>query len=271
MRCAAVTLSMVGLVFMLGCGGSSTSDSSSGGAGGSAGAGASGGTAGAGGVGGTGASGGSGGSSGSGGSAGSANECSAELRQQASLSGPPIGFDGSSTGPGSAVVAAAHADGLELTLGPGGGILKFRWVGPDLSSRFAVGEMVQIGNQQGWDFVAGDAHTAAAWREYGFVAPVEIPDVPYYGPKLSLAPQCTFLEGGGGCGQPPGTVTVLAVEATTGAAPVLIRHGDSGELVGWSITNVNNVQYPGYSSEDCVVEAGFAGTITALGPALDDA
>jgi hypothetical protein len=60
---------------------------------------------------------------------------------------------------------------------------------------------------------------------------------------------------------------VYSVEATTGAGALVILVGETKSLVGWEITNVGNGQYPGYGDgSGCIVEAAFAGAITALGP-----
>lgn len=242
------------------CGGQSTSDGS-GGSSGSGGA-----TGGSGG-----ALGGSGGTSVGGAGGAGGVECSAELQAKATLGGYAVGFEALPGVPGPVMVASALADELVLSPGPGGGTFSFKWFGPDLSKKFANGEMVSVGSQDGWDYVAGDAHTAVARRDLGFVAPQQIPAMPYYGPHLGYAAQCSYHEGAGACGQPPASVSVFALEATTGAGALTIAFQDTETFMGWEITNVNNVQFPGYSSDDCVLEAGFSGVITAVGPALDKA
>ncbi len=268
MRFALCWVSVFALVsFLSACGGKSSSDGSSGSGGTSLGG--SGGTS-LGGSGGT-SLGGSGGTSlgGSGGVGG--DECTAELQKQATLDGPPVGFDALPGTPGPFVVAAVLPNEIQLSVSGDTSTFSFSWVGPDLTGKFTKGETVSIGNQEGWDFVSGSTHTAAARRDFGFVAPSQIPDIPLYGPHLDYAPQCSFLEGGGACGQPPAPVTILALEATTGAGALTIALGDTQSLVDWDITNVNNVQFPGYGGEDCVLEAAFTGIITAVGPALDTA
>lgn len=251
------------------CGGKSSSEGQTGGTAG-AGATSSGGVGGSGAVGGTGAVGG-GGVSGSAGAAGSggADTCSADQKSKATLGGPQVGFDALPGTPGGAVVTNVTAKGIELSLGADGSPLLFKWVGPDLTSKFKKGESVGFGEQDQWSYVSGDAWTAVAFRDFGFVAPQEIPPMPNYGPHLSYGVECTFMEGGGACGQPPAAVTLLSVDATTGAGVVSIGQGKTGELVSWQIYNANSAQFPGYSSNDCVLEAGFASVITAVGPSLD--
>jgi hypothetical protein len=242
------------------CGGTSITDGNTGGDG--SGGATTGGSGGA-------TTGGSGGAS-TGGSGGVGGlECSPEIQQKASLGGPPVGFDALPGAPGPVLVVSALPDSLELNAGPDGGTFSFHWVGSDLGQKFSKGEMVSIGNSDGWDYVMGNAYTAVARHDYGFVAPDQIPDMPGYGPHLGYAPQCSFKEQSGACNQPPAAVTVLALEATTGAGVVDIAFGATETFMGWEIDNANNVQFPGYSGNDCVLEAGFAGIITALGPALD--
>lgn len=262
---------IVGLAGVLSaCGGQSTSDGSAG-SGGAA-TGGSGGTAvgGSGGtsVGGTAGTsvGGSGGTS-VGGSGGV--ECDATIQQKASLGGPPVGFEALPGAPGPVLVTEVLPNELKLNPGPGGGTFSFKWAGPDLTKKFAQGQMVSVGSQDGWDYVSGDANTAVARRDDGFVAPTEIPDMPNYGPHMGYANQCSFVEATGGCGQPPAAVTVLALEATTGAGVVTIPASATETFMSWEITNVNNIQFPGYGSENCDVEAAFVGIITAVSPSMD--
>jgi hypothetical protein len=248
------------------CGGQSVNDGN-----------ASGGTSATGGSGGTTATGGSGGTTATGGastggaSTGGASgvECNGDIQQKATLGGPNVGFDALPGTPGPVLVANVLPNSLELNPGPDGGTFEFSWAGPDLTKKFKPGEMVSVGSADGWDFVMGDAYTAVARRDYGFVAPSQIPDMPGYGPHLEYVPQCSFLEAAGGCGQPPASVTVLALGATTGAGIVMIPFSATETFMGWEITNVNNVQFPGYGSSNCDVEAGFAGIITAVGLSLD--
>ncbi len=221
------------------CGGKSLNDGA-GGSGAQAGSGGVGATAGSGGAGATAGSGGVGATAGSGGSAG--NECSADLKAKATLGGPDVGFGALPGSPNGAVVMNVSPSAIELSLGPGGSPLLFKWAGPDLSGKFKKGEYVGFGEQNGWSYVSGDAWTAVAYRDFGFVAPESIPEIPYYGPHLSYAPECTFMESSGACGQPPSAVTLLAVEATTGAGVVSIGQGQTGELVGW--TDLQRQQRP---------------------------
>lgn len=233
------------------CGGESTSDNGASGSGGSGGStGGSGGSV-------TGGSGGTGGgvTGGSGGTAG-ANECAS----LANLNPPAVGFKAAFQA-GSDTITQVTPTSLGFSS------TTFQWIGPDLTQRFAVGEAVQLGIQEGWQFVAGMSFTAEAYTDFGFVAQA-IPELPYYGPKLTYAVQCTFPTGNG-CGTEPGTGSVYAVEATTGAGALVIQVGETKNLVNWDITNVGNGQYPGSSGNDCVVEAAFSGAITAIGPALD--
>lgn len=221
------------------CGGESTSEGSS--------AGGSGGTS-------TGGSGGTG-DGGRGGTAG-ANECAS----LADPNPPQVGFNNPPT-PGAATIIAVTPTSLEFAGAT------FLWIGPDLTQRFAVGDSVELGTQGPWNYVTGGSYTAETYHDFGFVAQ-DIPELPYYGPKLTYAVQCTFPTGIG-CGTEPVTGSVLAVEATTGAGALVIPVGETKNLVGWDITNVGNAQFPGSSGEDCILEAAFVGTITAIGPALD--
>ncbi|MCA9593413.1 MAG: hypothetical protein KC776_08880 [Myxococcales bacterium] len=251
---------------LMACGGKSSSDGG-GGSGAQAGSGGVGATGGSGGVGATGGSGATGGMAGAGGSAG--NECSAELKQNATLGGPEVGFDSLPGSNESGIIQNVSSSALEISFGTVSTLLVFKWVGPDLSDKFTKGEGVGFGEQNGWSYVAGSAWVAAARRDFGFVAQ-SIPDLPYYpAPQLSYGTECTFKEGGGGCGQPGGTISLLSVDASTGAGVVSAGQGQTIDLLGWQIHNANSAQYPGYGSENCVVEAGFASVITAVGPALD--
>ena len=60
-----------------------------------------------------------------------------------------------------------------------------------------------------------------------------------------------------------------AAELVEAAGDGALTQGVTIDLLGWQIHNANSAQYPGYGSENCVVEAGFASVITAVGPALD--
>jgi hypothetical protein len=214
---------------------------------------------------GTGGSGGTAGAAGAGGSGGTtATECSADLKAGATLGGAQVGF-GSSSPSGNAKVAQVAADSLELTSSSTS--LKFNWVGPALTGHFSQGEPVEIGRQDGWDYVAGLSSVAAARRDYGFVAPPEIPPIPMLaGPHLAYGTECTFKEAQGGCGQAPGTVKLLTVDATTGAGIVSAGQRETVKIIDWQIHNDSSTQYPGYGSSSCVAEAGFASVIAALGP-----
>jgi len=252
------------------CGGQSVNDgNASGGSGGTTATGGSGGITATGGASTGGAS--TGGASTGGASTGGASgvECSGDIQQKANLGGPNVGFDALPGTPGPVLVASVLPGALELSPGTDSSTFEFAWVGPDLTKKFKPGEMVSIGSSEGWDYVMGDSYTAVARRDYGFVAPSQIPDMPGYGPHLEYIPQCSFLEAAGGCGQPPSNVTVLALGATTGAGVVTIPFSATETFMGWEITNVNNVQFPGYGSNNCDVEAGFAGIITAVGLSLD--
>lgn len=240
--------------FLCACGGESSNDTGNGGT--SSGGTSSGGTSSGGTSSGGASSGGtsSGGTS-SGGTAGSTSEC----ESLATLNPTQVGF---ATTPqlGQHTVLSVAPTSLETS----GGTLA--WVGPDLTTKFSVGESVVVATQDGWDYVEGQTNVACAYYDFGFVTELDIPDPPPVGPSLVYATQCTFEESPGGCGRPPGTGQVYAVEATTGGGPLVIQVGETKSLVGWEITNVGNGQYPGYGSEDCIVEAAFTGAITALGP-----
>lgn len=219
---------------------------------------------GTGGSGGMAGAGGSGGIAGAGGSGGATGECSAALKAGATLSGAQVGF-GSSTPSGDAKVVQVSSDSLELASASAS--LKFQWVGPDLTGRFSQGESVVVGRKDGWDYVAGLSSLAAARRDFGFVAPQQIPPIPMLaGPHLAYGTECTFQEGQGGCSQPPGTVKLLTIDATTGAGVVSAGQKKTVKIIDWQIHNDGSAQYPGYGDGSCVVEAGFASVITALGP-----
>jgi len=218
--------------------------------------------------------GGSGGMAGAGGSAGTAGaagtggapatECSAALQAGATLGGTQVGF-GSISPSGNAKVVQVAADSLELASSSAS--LKFKWVGPDLTGHFSQGEPVVVGRKDGWDYVAGLSSLAVTRSDFGFVAPQQIPPIPMLaGPHLAYGTECTFKESTGGCGQPPGTVKLLTVDATTGAGVVPAGQGETSKIIDWQIHNDGSAQYPGYGSKSCVVEAGFASVITALGP-----
>jgi hypothetical protein len=177
------------------------------------------------------------------------------------LNPPHVGFDAAPQNGSSEAITAVTPTSIEFAN------RTFEWVGPDLTSRFTVGENVTIGVEGNWHYVAGGSYTAEAYTDFGFVKQ-DIPPLPYYGPKLTYAPQCTFPTGNG-CGTEPGTGTVYQVEATTGAGALVILVGETKSLVGWDVTNIGNGQYPGSSSNECRVEAAFSGVITALGAALD--
>ncbi len=222
------------------------------------------GTGGSGGTAGTAGAGGTAGTAGAGGSAGTTSECSAALKAGAQLGGTPVGF-GSGTPSGSAKVAQVSADSLQLSTPSTS--FEFKWVGPDLTGRFTQGEPVVIGRQDGWDYVGGLSSLAAARSDFGFVAPQEIPPIPMLaGPHLAYGTECTFTEASGGCAQPPGTVSLLTVDATTGAGIVSAGQKKTIQFMDWQIHNDGSAQYPGYGSSSCVAEAGFASVVTVLGP-----
>jgi hypothetical protein len=237
-------------VILCACGGESTNDTSPASGGSSSGGSSTGGAS----TGGSSTGGSSTGGTSTGGTGGT-DECASI----ATLDPTEVGFE---TPPelGQKTVIGVTPTSLETTAGT------LLWSGPDLTAKFAVGESVMVGLKDGWHYVEGVSNVAATYRDFGFVTELDIPDPPPAGPSLVYATQCTFEESPGGCGGPPGTGQVYAIEATTGAGPVVIQVGETKSLVGWEITNVGNGQYPGYGSEDCIVEAAFAGSITALGP-----
>ncbi len=216
-------------------------------------------------TGGAGGSAGTAGAAGAGGSGGTTSECSAALEAGATPDGAEVGFGSSDPG-SNAAVAKVSVNALLLKNNSGVAV-QFKWVGPDLTGHFTQGEPVVVGRKDGWDYVGGLSTLAVARSDFGFVAPQEIPPIPMAaGPQLTYGTQCTFTEASGGCGQPPGTVKLLTVDATTGAGIVSAGQNKTIQFMAWQIHNDRSAQYPGYSSNNCVVEAGFASVITALGP-----
>lgn len=220
---------------------------------------------------GSGGSGGSGGAVGNGGAGGSGggtgDECTPDLKALASLNAPPLGFASTPSGPGTAVVAAVDPAGLDLTLGAGGSVLRFDWLGPDLTAHFQVGETVSIGIGTGWHYVTGATAGLATIVDFSFVPPATLPELPGNGPAIGFATQCTWVESGGGCGQPPATAAVLALEATWNGQTTTVPYDGTGEAGPWQIHNAGAVALPGYGSNDCAVEAAYQAAVTSLGPA----
>jgi hypothetical protein len=200
------------------------------------------------------------------------NECSDAILAVIAADWPHVGFGSQPSGPGTAAVQSIDAGGIDLSLGLDGPTLRFDWVGPDLSEAFAVGEIVNIGiNETGWHFVNG-TRMAAARQDSDFVAPDALPSISqnFLGPELSFVAQCTFPDSFSGCGQPQQNATALAVSAKFASESTIIDFGTMGAIGGWQVHNVAAVQYPSYGNDQCVVEAEFRATVTALGPVWPD-
>jgi hypothetical protein len=202
---------------------------------------------------------------GSGGGAGGSDEaCSPELKDAATLNGPDVGFNGDPSGPGTAAVQAIDPDGIDLSLGPGAPLLRFRWIGPDLGAAFTKGEIVKIGVSAGWHLVTGEKARAATITEESFVSPELLPEIPDGGPAIGFSTQCSFQEASGACGSPPSEVEMLALEAASAGAASSIPHGATASVGAWQIHNAIAVQYPGYGDQDCILEAAYLAVVTAL-------
>lgn len=180
--------------------------------------------------------------------------------ESASLGGA-IGFRGASLDatPRAATVTGVEANRLELEVD--GEPVQFHWPGPSIADVAAVGDEVRVFRENGFDALDAAGVGLRAWSSFGFTgfdvvgAPQAIPD----GPSVTLVEGCTFREASGGCGQPPGTVTVydLAVDGETIAA------GERAEGDGYTVFHHGAAQFPGYGSDMCVVEAGFGAKVAA--------
>lgn len=244
-RKASVSLTVLGLMTSVaaGCGGTVTETTATGGAGGA----------------------GTGGSAGTTGTGGEPQgTCSPEEEMAAFNEPPSLGFAAPPSSPLTAVVVSVTDTSLEYNLGPDGGTETFLWAGPPLTTVFAQGDSVTVGAQEGWHFVAG-SQIAAARNDFDFVPPDALPAVPMSkAPPLGYTTQCYFPEAGGGCGLPPASIDILALEVVGGTETVPV--GSIVDVGGFQIHNAQSVALPGYGSEDCVVEALFMSGATVLGP-----
>jgi hypothetical protein len=219
------------------------------------------GTAGTGGTGGTAGAGGTGGTAGAGG-----DICSDDLQAVAYQEPPPLGFESAPSKSMTAVVVSVTATSLQLSLGPDGSLETFTWEGPALTDYFAQGDTVTAGASEGWQYVAANV-IAAVHVDYQFVPPDVLPAVPMTkGPALGYASQCHFTEAGGGCGQPPGSVHVLAVTAGSGPGSIEVGFGETAAAGPHTVHNAGSSSLPGYGGDDCAVEALFFTGITVVGP-----
>ncbi|MBK8254902.1 MAG: hypothetical protein IPK82_19860 [Polyangiaceae bacterium] len=179
---------------------------------------------------------------------------------------PPLGFSNLPPDNMGATIVSVSPTVIEYTLDGTGESGKFLWEGPDLTGSFQPGDMVAVGTQEGWQYVA--FNTIVATRvDYNFIPPSSIPAVPMSkSPPMEYASECTFVDFAAGCGQDPGLGDLLAV--SVGAAPdtVLVPGGATTTFGPFDITNVTSVAAPGYASDMCIVEAYFGSALTVRGP-----
>lgn len=164
---------------------------------------------------------------------------------------------------GPATVLAATADGLEL--GTAGGVEHFGWVGPSVAMLFAPSEVVEVSSFWNWSETPDDWHLvesesvllatlAGSW-------PLPLSPEPGWdvGPLVPIGfPSLDFLNLG--CCQRAGIseCDYSDLRATLGDQIVHIPRGTTGQLRGWSITNLGAVW------EDYYL---FTMAVTLIGPA----
>lgn len=205
----------------------------------------------------TGGSGGSGGAmcegGGGAGEGGGVAECRALAHQNIS-----VGF-ASPPAPGSYPIAAVTPNSLQI----GGETLQ--WVGPDLTTRFTVGETITLGRTGEWDSVESATVRLATLKvgalgHLGFLQPP-------FGPVLAPADsQCSY-ETPSHCSCELDGIALYRLSATMGDAVQSIAVGNTQSLGGWDITNGKSQQTFGASTFDCQGEDYFDAQLTLIGPA----
>lgn len=222
-------------------------------------------TSGSGGDGGSGGSGASGsGGAGGGCEGGGANEGGgvAECRALASEA-VRVGFDVATPASGTHSIVAVTATSLQIA---GETLL---WIGPDLTTRFAVGETITLGRAGEWDFVEG-ATTRLATLNLNAVGHLGFLQPPF-GPVLASgdAPQCTFEVPSNCDACKSDGVALYGLSASMGDAVQSVAMGRTQSLDGWDITNGSAIQTSGLanSSGDCQGEDFFSVALTVIGAA----
>lgn len=219
-----------------------------------------------GGSGGSGGSGGAGGGSGGGGATGPA--CSEAQKTAALEPAPSLGFQGAIGAPKLVVLSEVTATSMKLSVGPDAPLITFEWEGPPLTDLFTNGDSATAGQTEDWHFVAGDK-VVAVYDATGLAAPPSaINAVPMSSsPALSYITSCVFPDEKGYCGLPARDVESLGVQMDADGASVIAGSGETQSVGDWTLHNAVSVAFPGYSSNDCVAEAGLTSSFTVTGPA----
>lgn len=196
------------------------------------------------------------GTGGAGGDAGTPSSTCADAQEKALPTvTAQVGFSQPVGNLPSASVSAVTAN--SLTLNTSLGTVTFRWAGPSLNTVFQPGDSVTAGQENGWDYVANQRAIAAARADFGTVGDGVLPPMPIIaGPQLTRRVECSVeLD----CGA---LMSILEIDATTGAGVVRIGVGQTTKFIGWQIHNENGMRF---SPQGCA-QAPNESVVTALGP-----
>jgi hypothetical protein len=174
----------------------------------------------------------------------------------------------------SGIVTGVSASTMHIDVD--GEVLEFMWAGPNLESKFEIGESVRLVREGGpwgpWEGVTGSSTAALVGTFYSSTG-TSPPYTPSLMPPVDLAwaPHCTY---GFSSGCAPGcdyTRTKLDVLVTDDSTVTTLAAGDSVELgSGWTLrsqggeeTRVWTIPADGI----CHIDPSNGGQLTVLGPA----
>lgn len=185
--------------------------------------------------------------------------CTPAQRARALLDGPNLGAAGlSGAGPWSGTIAGVDESGVDLALADGTSV-RFAWTGTSLAG-LSAGMHATLRHDPYWTVLETDAVALHAMRVFRFVGSgiVGVPHVIAGAPLLTLVEACWFPEHGTACGEPT-TGPVVVYDLDVGGTRLAADESTSG--IGYEVHFGGSAQFPGYDTEECIVEAAFAAWI----------